>query len=434
VRALRNRQRSGDGRLSFRARLAGVVAVGVALRLVHVLAIAPSTAIFTDGYFFHWVGKALAEGHGYVDPTQLFFRGHSVATAAHPPLYTLVIAAATKLGITGDEAQRSLGCLFGAGTIALVGLLGRRAAGETVGVLAAAIAACYPLLIAADGALMSETLYGLLIALVLLLAYRLRDEATVWRAVGLGAVIGLAALTRAEALLLLVLLIPAVRSLRLWAVACLAALVVLAPWTVRNWTTFDRPVLISTNDGVTLAGSNCGATYHGRDLGSFTTSCIQPARPGDNEAQQAAAYRSEAESYAGDHAGRVPVVAAVRVLRLWGLYQPTRLAYDAQNRRLAVQEAGVLFSYLLIPLAAFGAVLLRRRREPLSILLAPILLVTITCALTYGGLRLRQAAEIPLVVLAAVGAVALWQRRRGRRPRHAPSLSPVDPRETDAGL
>ena len=413
MRALRDHQRRGDGRLSFRARLGLVVAAGVALRLVHVLAIAPPTAIFTDGYFFHWVGRAVAEGHGYVNPTELFFHGQSVASATHPPLYTFVIAAATKLGVTGDEAQRSLGCLFGAGTIALVGLLGRRVAGEGVGLLAAGIAGCYPLLIAADGALMSETLYGLLIAAVLLLAYRLRDEPSAWRAVALGAVIGLAALTRAEALLLPLLLFA---RWRWFAIACLATALVVLPWSVRNWSAFDRPVLISTNDGVTLAGSNCGATYHGRDLGSFTTSCIEPVRFPDNEARQAAVYRSDAASYAGDHVGRVPVVVAVRVLRLWGLYQPTRLAHDAQNRRLGVQEAGVLFSYLLIPFAVYGAVLLRRRREPLSILLAPILLVTITCALTYGGLRLRHAAEIPLVVLAAVGALTLWQRRRGSRP------------------
>jgi 4-amino-4-deoxy-L-arabinose transferase-like glycosyltransferase len=382
----------------------------VALRLVHVLAIAPSTAIFTDGYFFHWVGRAVAEGHGYVNPTELFFHGHSVPTATHPPLYTLVIAAVTKLGITGDEAQRALGCVFGAVTIALVGLLGRRVAGAAVGLVAAALAACHPLLIAADGALMSETLYGLLIALVLLAAYRLRDEPSTWRAVALGAAIGLAALTRPEALLLLPLLL--VPRWRWFAVACVATALVVLPWTIRNWAAFDRPVLVSTNDGVTLAGSNCGPAYHGRDIGSFTTSCIEPVtHPGD-EARQAAVYRSDAASYAADHAGRVPVVVAVRVLRLWGLYQPTRLAYDAQNRSRAVQEAGVLYSYVLIVLALFGAVALRRRREPLAILLAPILLVTITCALTYGGLRLRHAAEIPLVLLAAVGAEQLVARRR----------------------
>jgi 4-amino-4-deoxy-L-arabinose transferase-like glycosyltransferase len=410
-----------------------IVLAGVALRLVHVLAIAPSTAIFTDGFFFHWVGKAVADGHGYVNPAELFFKGHSVATAAHPPIYTFVIAAATKLGITGDEAQRSLGCLFGAGTIALIGLLGRRVAGAGVGLGAAAIAAVYPLLIAADGALMSETLYGLLVALALLAAYRLRDEPGWWRALALGAVVGLAALTRPEALLLLPLL--TLPRWRWFGVACVAAAIVVLPWTARNWAAFDRPVLISTNDGLTVAGANCNATYHGRDLGSFNQSCIGPVRFPGNEARQAAVYRSDASSYAGDHAGRLPVVVAVRVLRLWGLYQPTRLAYDAQNRSRAVQEAGVLFSYLLIPLAVFGALGLRRRGEPLSILLAPIVLVTITAALTYGGLRLRHAAEIPLVILAAVGAEALVAKRRpaaSDRSRARPGAGPGRSRRASA--
>jgi 4-amino-4-deoxy-L-arabinose transferase-like glycosyltransferase len=389
---------------SFRARLAGVVALGVALRLVYVLAIAPSTAIFTDGFFFHWVGKAVADGHGYVNPAELFFKGHSVATAMHPPLYTFVIAAVTKLGITGDEAQRSLGCLFGAATIALVGLVGRRVAGDAAGLIAAALAAVYPLLIAADGALMSETLYGPLIALALLAAYRLRDEPGARRAAVLGVVIGLAALTRPEALLLLPLL--ALPRWRWFAVACVAAAILVLPWTVRNWSAFDRPVLISTNDGTTLAGANCPTTYHGRDLGSFDSGCIAPVRFPSNEARQAADYRSDAASYAGDHAGRVPLVVAVRVLRVWGLYQPTRLAYDAQNRSRTVEQAGVVFSFFLIVLAVVGVLGLRRRGEPTAILLAPILLVTITCALTYGGIRLRHAGEIPLVVLAAVGAYA----------------------------
>jgi 4-amino-4-deoxy-L-arabinose transferase-like glycosyltransferase len=403
---------------SFRARLAGIVALGVALRLVYALAIAPPTAIFTDGFFFHWVGKAVADGHGYVNPAELYFKGHSVATAMHPPLYTFVIATATKLGITGDEAQRSLGCLFGAATIALVGLLGRRVAGEAVGLVAAALAAVYPLLIAADGALMSETLYGPLIALALLAAYRMRDEPSARRAIALGLVIGLAALTRPEALLLLPLL--ALPRWRWFAVACVAAAVVVLPWTARNWSAFDRFVLVSTNDGTTLAGSNCAATYHGRDLGSFDTSCIRPVRFPSNEAHQAAVYRSDGVSYAGDHAGRVPLVVAVRVLRLWGLYQPTRLAYDAQNRSHTVEQAGVVFSFVLIAFAVGGTVALRRRREPVSILLAPIVLVTVTCALTYGGIRLRHAAEIPLVVLAAVGAYALARDRVPQLRRRSP--------------
>ena len=87
-----------------------------------------------------------------------------------------------------------------------VGLLGRRVGGPAVGLLGAALAALYPLLIVADGALLSETLFGPIVAFTLLAAWRLGEEPTVrWAAlVGLG--IGLAALTRSEALLLLPLL------------------------------------------------------------------------------------------------------------------------------------------------------------------------------------------------------------------------------------
>ena len=70
-----------------------------------------------------------------------------------------------ELGGTGQEAQRLLGSLFGAGTIVTLAVLGRRVGGDRVGLIAAAVAAVYPMLITADGALMSESLYGFLVAL-----------------------------------------------------------------------------------------------------------------------------------------------------------------------------------------------------------------------------------------------------------------------------
>jgi 4-amino-4-deoxy-L-arabinose transferase-like glycosyltransferase len=401
--------------------LAAIVAGGVALRVLHVLAIAPSTSVFSDGWYFQQVAQLVADGHGYVNPVDYLFHGRSIPTAAHPPLYTFVLAGARKVGIAGDEAQRSLGCLFGAITIVLVGLLGRRVGGRRVGLVAAALAATYPLLIAADGALMSETVYAPLVAGALLAAYRLVDRPTAARAAVLGLLVGLAALTRAEALLLIALLIlPAARllgerRLRLVAAATLAAVCAVAPWTIRNWTTFDRPVLVSTNDGPTIAGSNCRATYYGDAIGDFRTGCIGPVARAGNEAEDAAAYRRRGTSYAGDHLGRLPVVVAARLGRIWGVYAPTDLGPNAQNRRRAVQDLGLVVSYPLIALAIAGAVSLRRRREPLRILLAPVLLVTITAALTYGGLRLRQAAEPALVVLAAAGAAAAWSRLRDGR-------------------
>ena len=134
---------------------------------------------------------------------------------------------------------------------------------------------------------MSESLFGLLVALSLLAAYRLVESASVGRALLLGTLVGLAALTRSEALIFLPLvLIPVLRvprGGRAALVALLAFAVVLTPWTVRNWIVFDQPVIISTNSGSAVAGANCHETYYGDQLGGWRPQCIRET-PG-NEAK-----------------------------------------------------------------------------------------------------------------------------------------------------
>src|SRR6185503_5605580 len=48
------------------------------------------------------------------------------------------------------------------------------------------------------------------------------------------------------------------------AIGCVA---VLTPWFVYNAGRFHARVLISTNDGLALAGSNCDPVYHGPNIG-----------------------------------------------------------------------------------------------------------------------------------------------------------------------
>src|SRR3954451_1997389 len=98
-------------------------------------------------------------------------------------------------------AHRALGALLGGVTIVLIALIGRRVGGDRVGLVAALVAALYSLLVDADGAPVSESLYSFLISSCLLPALRLRTSRTVPLAPALGALIGLAALTRSEALL-----------------------------------------------------------------------------------------------------------------------------------------------------------------------------------------------------------------------------------------
>jgi 4-amino-4-deoxy-L-arabinose transferase-like glycosyltransferase len=405
---------AGAQRPGFRLALLGIVAVGVVIRVVYTLVESPwPPPGLDDQFYFSALPKLLADGHGFVAPFKLYFQHVSVATAEHPPLYSVVLAGPSLIGLDSPDAQRLAGSVFGAGTIALVGLLGRRLAGDRAGLIAAGIAAIYPTLIAADGALMSETLYGLLTAASLLAAYRLIDAPRAGRAVVLGGLVALTALTRGEALLLLpFVLIPVLRKpagRRASLIALVAFLVVLTPWTARNWIVFNRPVAIATNSGTAVAGANCAVTYASGDhLGGWYPPCIKE-HPGKNEAEHHAEALKDGVRYAGDHLGRLPVVLAARLGRVWSVYKPFAIP---EGRSVRVQKVGVIAFFLLVPLGAAGYFLLRRRGEVTWILLAPFIIVAVTALTTYGNLRFREPAEIALVVLAAVAADELLRRWR----------------------
>lgn len=409
----------------FTLRLAAIAVAGLAVRVAYTLLIAKDTSGIGDFFFYHGQANLLAEGKGFVHPL-FYVEGIVAPSAEHPPLWPMVLSVTSWLGGTGFASHRLTGCIVGALAIVAVGLLGRRAAGERVGLLAAGIAAVYPTLVAADGSLMSETLYGLIVGVALLVALRLADAPRLPLAPALGALIGLAALTRAEGLVFVLLLaLPAClagrralggrRAFLAFGLACAAAALVIAPWTIRNWSAFDQPVLISVNDSTVLAGANCDRAYNGPDTGFWILACLAEREPGENEAERAEVWREQGTDYIGDHLGDLPRVALIRVLRTWDLWQPRRQVGFAEGRDRTVQELGTGVYLLMLPLAAIGAFLLRRRLFVLYVLLTPALAATISTMAGYGLPRFRHAAELALVVLVAVAVDrALPALREGR--------------------
>jgi hypothetical protein len=415
----------------FRLRLALVAAAALIVRVGYLLAIGQDVPGIGDFYFYHWSANLIADGRGYTDPFLLSFHDVELPTAEHPPMWPLLLAAVSKLGGAGSGlgaagpdadflAHRLTGCLVGTALVVAVGLLGRRLGGDRVGLTAAGIAAIYPVLVTADASLMSETLYGLFVVVAVLLAYRLIDRPTAGRAAALGAMIGLAALTRGEGLLLLPLLaIPLAwrggrsgRALRVGA-ACVAMLLVIAPWTIRNLSALDRFVLVSTNDGGVIGGANCKPAYHGNDLGYWRPGCLPRENRPIAKAEYADEGRERGIEYARDHAGRLlTVVVPVRVLRTWDMWQTERQSLLLEARDPEVWRAGVIVYFALLPLAGLGLVVLRRRGVPIWPLVALVVAVTVSSALGYGNPRFRHAAEITLVVAGAAGLLHAWERAR----------------------
>ena len=89
-------------------------------------------------------------------------------------------------------------------------------------------------------------------------------------------------------------------------------------------------------------------------------------------------------------------------------YNPRQTKFfDGENRAFA--GVSVWPYFVVLGLAAFGVFALRRRRLDLIILLAPLVMVTLSSALGFGAYRFRLSAEPALLALAGV---ALARRLR----------------------
>ena len=371
---------------------------------------------FNDAPYYSQTAIALADGRWFVDST-------GRPAAEHGPVTTLLLAPVSWID-TPEDWQRLVTVLTGVAAVVVIGLVGRRLGGDRVGLVAAALAALYPGLWLNDGLVMSESPGALGVALWMLAALVWQARPTpVWAAV-MGVAAGVAALTRPELGVLMVAGVVAAWWLggeRRWLMAALAAaagLLVLAPWVAFNLERFERPVILTTNDGTTIRGANCDRTYEGRALGSWAVEClvIDPDVAGMEGSLRGARWRSDGIEYARDHAGRIPVVVLARLgrsLDLYGLgYQVDEDRRDGRPR--LGSWAAIVSFWVLAALAVVGQ--RRATRFGRFVLWAPVVAVLLTAVVFYGGHRVRTAMEPSVVLGAALAVVALVERRIGPAP------------------
>ncbi len=416
----------------------------------------PSSCEKGDELFYNAEANNVAAGHGFNEPfTAILHPGEKSPPAAdHPPLTVFVL---TPVSWLTDHApvswiikeplhdhvreDRYAMVVLGTLLVGLVGLLGRRIGGDTVGLVAAGIAALSPNIWVNDGLVMSETLTMLTVTAALLAALWWRDKPSWRRAAAFGAVCGLATLARVEFVLLVPLLgiVFALTLPRPWSerwqqalVVVVGALVVITPWVGFNLARFNDPTFVSTNDGLTLAGANCAAVYYGPATGFWSLSCGADTGAGD-QSQVSATLRRRGIDYAKDHAGRIPAVVLARVGRTWSLFRPLDMVKlnAGEDREPWVTRLGLVVYYPTLLLAIAGAIVLwrRRARAALWVLLVPPMIVTLNTIATYGQTRFRAGAEPALALLAAVGVVAIVRAANLRFG----SARKSDPDESDTG-
>lgn len=417
----------------FLALLAVPAAAGLAIAALDVVLAAPHRVPFGDAFYFHYQAQLLVDGHGwFVDPFRYLFQVQGVASASHPPLWTLVLSLGDLVGIRSYFAQLFLGCVVDGAAVYVTGLAATEAAGTRAGLLAASVAAVYPGFWGNAGTGLSETLLLLVVASVLWAALRYRRSPGWGRAGVLGALCALAALDRSEQILLVpFLLLPVLllhrapspspslrRRLAHVGTGLVVAVVVLGPWVGFNLSRMRPPEYLSSELGATLAGANCAQTYRGPLLGSWSNTCALSALTKGDESHEDLHQRAVAFRWMDVHAGRLPVVVGARLGRELGVFRPfEQLSLDRlEGRAIWPARFGLGGFWALSVLALAGAVSLFRRQ----ITLVPFVGITATtlsvAAATYGSTRLRVPLEVVVVVLAAI-ATALGPLRHMPRPK-----------------
>jgi hypothetical protein len=416
---------------SFAIGLAVIATIGLTVRVAAAFFFDARTGIGGDAVWYTGVARHLALGDGFIEPLQ-FFLGRRVPTAAHPPLYPMYLSLVDFTVGGSLIAHRLWSCLPGVGTVVLLGLVGRDLCGRRAGLIAAALGAVSIELFVQDVLLWSEGLYGFTIALTVFTAYRYLRRPDLVHVALLAGAIALAALARAEAILLFViLLVPLVLRARdvAWVrrfaalgVGALVAIALIGPWLAYNNSgRFKRPVGVTVTFGTLIGASYCHNTFYGPSIGAWGGLCpdtVPTPWPLDESIAESRA-RTAGFDYLSDHLDRLPIVIPYRLARSFGFSAPTKtisddLLLDAAHVE-GFADVALAQYWLLLGLGIVGGVTLFRRRVASLPIAAPVITVAVITVIGYGSMRFRLALDVVLPILAAV-AIESFLTRRARSP------------------
>ena len=418
----------------FRSALLAIGLLALAVRVVLALAVSPAT-IDGDPAFYDRAGAAVSEGEGWPR-----LSGAEHATALHPPGWPYALGAA--YAVTGaDEPEsrwrvgRLANAVFGAIAAGLLGLLGAALFTPMVGLIAAGLYAVYPPPAILGTALLSEPLFVALMLAALLATLRAgraghqissasrpgRGGGGGWGwVVAAGVLVGLAALTRPNGILLLLPLAIALWSWRRAAVLAAVAVLTILPWTIRNHAVMDAVVPVASNTGKTLAGTYnpTARTFRYRWLTpSLLPDAYQPALRLPTEPERSSELTSLALDYVKDDPLSVPKAFVWNTARLAELESGGRTILRNALRSDGLANASFAGFALMALLALAGLALRRLRVGPLWLWLVPALFYVSAALIAVNFSRFRGPLEPFIVLLAALAVATLVQYRRTSKPQ-----------------
>jgi 4-amino-4-deoxy-L-arabinose transferase-like glycosyltransferase len=374
--------------------------------------------------------KSLLAGQGFAIPPW-------GATAFHVPVYPLLIAGSRLLLRHPQASVLAVQAVSGALVVALVFLLAQSLLGNKPGHLSAALALFYPDLMVYSLFNLSDMPYlALFLAGSVLLLWVARSSRKV-RAVPLGVVLGLGALTRESAAGLAGLWLFVLawkkdhegrRHLKAATLAGVTFLLTILPWGIRNWVVFHEVIPLSTKGAQNFYEATVirDAPLSGyREAGDVF---IWPANDRERRvAERLKHVRSRQErdriflEAAAENLRSDPWAQLVHVGRkflfLWGSTLGPRHA--ARVGWAPILWAAAVWHYGMLGLALAGFWRLRRNGEVWLVLLLPIAFFTMVHLLIGDAEPRYHLPAVPALLTAAASWVtSRWDgTRRDSRER-----------------
>lgn len=360
----------GGNARATRTMLLGVVGLAIALRLAFALGYWTNQPLTRDEREYLSLARGLATGHGFVyDDTAREGGVDPFGRAPGYPAFLALVGAGREVTPHVPVAAQVAQSLAGGLGVWLVFVLGRRLAGDRAGLAAALGAACYPPLVWIAAYAFSEAIFWPLGLFTVWLFDRAhaasspRDRVRLALITGLCA--GVAVLIRPSMLFFLLLAGP----WWLWrrgvvpvAALALGSLLVIGPWTARNYAAHGRFVLVASEGGVTFwTGNHPLATGDG-DMAAnpaikLDSQALRARHPHLSEEEMEPIYYREAFAWMRAHPGDWLRLQARKVFYLIVPIGPSYTLHSPLYFWASVVSYGVA-----LPLALLGAWRLGRRR------------------------------------------------------------------------
>lgn len=397
-----------------RAILATAMALSFALVIVYVLATMPN-GLAGDQLEYHREGVLFTEGKLWW-ATAPFGVAHP--SAWKTPIYPAWVGLWYEILGAKPALVGAVQALLAPLSVLLTWVLAKRLFDPRTALLAACVVAVFPLAWEFYGLLYSEAL-AVPLTLGVLLLFLGRGAPSRARAAGVGAAIGIALLVRPSSGFLFTAALAAwviaagwKRGLSATAIAVVVALVVVAPWTIRNSLTDGIGfVPLSVQDGAAYGTFN--STSANDPLYPYAWRPViddQPAvltGPPVSDSRLRSGLQDSARDYIADH----PFSAAEAFFwnglsRLWDVRRPGRALDEVpfEGRSQAVTAVGLGMYYVLLVCALAGLWRHRRRRD----FVIPVLALALAASVVFtsaSGTRYRAPLE-PLIVICAASLLA----------------------------